>query len=59
LSPRIEDLGNKFKKLVPGPGAYSPGEKRRSNYSFSFGLKAMVDYPSKYHSSVPGPGQYE
>lgn len=58
LSPRIEDLGNKFIKIVPGPGAYTPGEKRKENYQYSFGLKPSVDYHSKYFSSIPGPGTY-
>lgn len=59
LSPRIEDLGNKFIRIVPGPGAYTPGEGRKqNNYSFSFGLKPSVDYHSKYFSSIPGPGTY-
>jgi hypothetical protein len=59
MSPRIDNLGNKFIKIVPGPGAYSPGEKRKSNYSYSFGLKASIDYQSKYLSNVPGPGTYD
>ena len=58
LSPRIEDLGNKFIKIVPGPGAYSPEKEKRTSYSFSFGLKPGVDYHSKYHSTIPGPGTY-
>jgi Sperm-tail PG-rich repeat len=51
-------MGNKFIKIVPGPGAYSPEEKKRTSYSFSFGLKPSVDYHSKYHSTIPGPGSY-
>ena len=59
LSPRIDNLENKFIKIVPGPGAYSPGEKKQQNYSFSFGLKPSVDYPTKYLGGIPGPGTYD
>jgi len=52
-------LGNKFIKLVPGPGAYTPATNRKENYSFSFGLKPSVDFHNKYFSSIPGPGTYE
>jgi hypothetical protein len=58
LSPRIEDLGNKFIKIVPGPGSYTPSEKRKANLSFSFGLKPSVDFHIKYQKSIPGPGSY-
>lgn len=52
-------MGNKFIKVVPGPGTYSPDNKKKENYSFSFGLKPTLDYHSKYFSSIPGPGTYE
>jgi len=59
MSPRTEGLENKFIKIVPGPGAYTPASKRQDNYSFSFGLKPNVDFHHKYHSKIPGPGTYE
>ena len=59
MSPRVGSNDNKFIKIVPGPGAYSPTQRHRQNFSFSFGLKPSVDYQSKYLSTLPGPGQYE
>lgn len=58
LSPRIEDMGNKFIRIVPGPGQYSPRVNKQENYAYSFGLKPSVDYQSKYLGTVPGPGTY-
>lgn len=59
MSPRIDNLDNKFIKIVPGPGAYTPGTKKNSNYAYSFGLKPDTDFHHKYHSSIPGPGTYD
>lgn len=58
LSPKIEDIGNKFIKIVPGPGTYTLTENKRANYSFSFGIRPSVDFHSKYNKSIPGPGTY-
>ena len=59
MSPRTEGLENKFIKIVPGPGAYTPASKKKEDYAFSFGLKPNVDFHHKFHSQIPGPGQYE
>jgi hypothetical protein len=59
MSPRIDNLDNKFIKIVPGPGAYTPASGKKSNFSYSFGLKPETDFHNKYHSSIPGPGTYD
>jgi hypothetical protein len=59
MSPRVEGLENKFIKIVPGPGAYTPSSKKKEDYAFSFGLKPNVDFHHKFHSKIPGPGQYD
>lgn len=59
MSPRTEGLENKFIKIVPGPGAYTPASKKKDSFAYSFGLKPNVDFHHKFHSKIPGPGQYE
>lgn len=59
MSPRTDNLDNKFIKIVPGPGAYTPSSTKKDDYKFIFGLKANVDFHHKYHSKIPGPGTYE
>jgi hypothetical protein len=39
LSPRLEIEEAKFKRIVPGPGQYTPSTQKKANFSFSFGVK--------------------
>jgi hypothetical protein len=59
MSPRTEGLENKFIKIVPGPGAYTPASKNKDSFAYSFGLKPTTDFHHKYHSQIPGPGNYD
>ena len=59
MSPRIEGLENKFIKIVPGPGTYTPSSKKKDSFAYTFGLKPQVDFHYKFHSQIPGPGQYD
>eukprot|EP00347_Sterkiella_histriomuscorum_P007720 403347820 len=47
------------KKIIPGPGAYTPSVQKQANFSFSFGLKNSLDPHIKHVKQLPGPGAYE
>ena len=57
FSPKLNIEESKFKKIVPGPGAYKPEVSKKADFSFSFGLKTQP-MTHKYIMSVPGPGNY-
>lgn len=47
LSPKISDDTDKFRRLVPGPGSYTPNMLKQADFSYSFGLKTSVDFKAK------------